>query len=115
LGERGINLSGGQKQRVGLARAFISDAPILCLDDTLSALDAETETTVIRNLREHMAGIALVIVSHRYSAVRDCSEIIYLDQGVIVERGTHEELVALGGAYAAIWRRQQLVNALESA
>jgi len=115
LGERGINLSGGQKQRVGLARAFLADAPILCLDDTLSALDAETESQVIHHLRENLSGTALIIVSHRYSAVRECDEILYLDNGTIVERGTHDELVAAGGAYSAIWRRQQIVDALASA
>ncbi len=115
LGERGINLSGGQRQRVGLARAFISDAPILCLDDTLSALDAETEAQVIHNLREHLSGTSLVVVSHRYSAVRECDEILYLENGAVKERGNHETLVALGGSYAAIWQRQQLVDALASA
>lgn len=115
LGERGINLSGGQRQRVGLARAFISDAPILCLDDTLSALDAETEAQVIHNLREHLSGTSLVVVSHRYSAVRECDEILYLENGAVKERGNHESLVALGGSYASIWRRQQLADALASA
>jgi ATP-binding cassette, subfamily B, multidrug efflux pump len=115
LGERGINLSGGQKQRVGLARAFLSDAPILCLDDTLSALDAETEAQVIHNLRTHLTGTALVVVSHRYSAVRDCDEIVYLENGTIKERGSHDHLVALGGSYASIWQRQQLADALASA
>jgi ATP-binding cassette, subfamily B, multidrug efflux pump len=115
LGERGINLSGGQRQRVGLARAFLSDAPILCLDDTLSALDAETESLVIDNLRRHLSGIALVVVSHRYSAVRECDEIVYLENGSVKERGTHDELVARGGAYAAVWKRQQLADALASA
>lgn len=114
LGERGINLSGGQRQRVGLARAFLADAPILCLDDTLSALDAETESLVIGNLRKHLSGMALVIVSHRYSAVRDCDEILYLENGKVKERGTHDALVAQGGAYAAVWKRQQLAEALAS-
>ena len=113
LGEKGINLSGGQRQRVGLARALLADAPVLGLDDTLSALDTETESVVLDNLRRHFAGRTLIIISHRYSAVRACDNIVYLAEGRILEQGTHAELLRLGGAYAAVWERQKLSSALE--
>lgn len=113
LGEKGINLSGGQRQRVGLARALMSPAPILCLDDTLSALDAETEEVVLGHLRSLFRTRSLVIVAHRYSAVRDCDEILYLEHGRVLERGTHDELVRKGGAYAAVWEKQRISASLE--
>ena len=113
LGEKGINLSGGQRQRVGLARALMANAPVIGLDDTLSALDTETETLVLEQLRNRFVGRTLVIVSHRYSAIMHCDHIVYLSHGKILEQGTHAELLRLGGAYASVWEKQRLSTALE--
>lgn len=113
LGEKGINLSGGQRQRVGLARALLANSPVLGLDDTLSALDTETETLVLEQLRKRFEGRTVLIVSHRYSAVMGCDNIIFLADGKILEQGTHAELLRLGGAYAAVWEKQRLSSALE--
>jgi ATP-binding cassette subfamily B multidrug efflux pump len=113
LGEKGINLSGGQRQRVGLARALLANPSVLGLDDTLSALDTETESLVLEQLRKHFAGRTVLIVSHRYSAVMGCDKIIFLSDGKILEQGTHAELLRKGGAYAAVWEKQRLSSALE--
>ncbi len=113
LGEKGINLSGGQRQRVGLARALAAGSPVLCLDDTLSALDTETENVILTNLREHFAEQTLILISHRLSAVSHCSTIIFLQDGKIVEQGKHAELLALNGQYAEIWEKQKLSRSLE--
>ncbi|MEP6743885.1 MAG: ABC transporter ATP-binding protein [Gemmatimonadota bacterium] len=114
LGERGINLSGGQKQRTAIARALAKDAPIFLLDDALSAVDAQTEAAILTNLRSALAGKTTVIVSHRLAAVKDASRIIVLDEGRIVEEGTHAELIRREGKYWELIRRQQLEEALES-
>ncbi|MEO7423600.1 MAG: ATP-binding cassette domain-containing protein, partial [Fibrobacteria bacterium] len=113
LGEKGINLSGGQRQRVGLARALLANSPVLGLDDTLSALDTETEALVLEQLRKRFLGRTVLIVSHRYSAVMGCDNIIFLADGKILEQGTHAELLRLGGAYAAVWEKQRLSSALD--
>ncbi len=113
LGEKGINLSGGQRQRVGLARALIADPQILILDDTLSAVDTETEHEILHNLKNHVSDLTTVIISHKYSSVIECDEIIYLDQGEIVERGTHSSLLKLDGYYADNYRQQILSHDLE--
>ena len=113
LGERGINLSGGQKQRVALARALARRPAIVLLDDALSAVDTHTEAAILHALRTELAGRTAVIASHRVSAVRDASWIIVLDEGRVVEQGRHHELLALGGRYWALLRRQQLVDAIE--
>jgi ATP-binding cassette subfamily B multidrug efflux pump len=113
LGEKGINLSGGQRQRVGLARAMMANAPVLGLDDTLSALDTETETLVLDHIRRRFGGHTLLVISHRYSAVKHCDNIIFLSGGRIVEQGTHAELLSLGGMYANVWEKQKLSSALE--
>lgn len=113
LGEKGINLSGGQKQRVGLSRALIADNPILILDDTLSALDTETEAQVLKNLKSLKDQFTTIVISHRYSSVCELDEIIVLDEGQIIERGTHEDLLKLQGAYADTWEKQQISSDLE--
>jgi ATP-binding cassette, subfamily B, multidrug efflux pump len=113
LGERGINLSGGQKQRAAIARALAQDPPIFVLDDALSAVDAQTEAKILRALRGALEGRTSIIVSHRLAAVRDADAILVLDDGQIVERGTHSELIAAGGRYWELLRRQQLEEELD--
>jgi ATP-binding cassette subfamily B protein len=112
LGERGINLSGGQKQRATLARAVARDPSILILDDALSAVDTHTETAILADLREVMEGRTSFIISHRVSAVMHADLILVLDEGEIVERGRHEELLAREGTYATLLRRQLLEESL---
>jgi ATP-binding cassette subfamily B protein len=113
LGERGINLSGGQKQRLALARALARRPRLVLLDDALSAVDTHTEAEILRGLRGALAGRTAVIASHRISAVRDASWIIVLDGGIVVEQGVHDVLIAAGGRYSALLRRQQLEESLE--
>ncbi|MBW3553671.1 MAG: ABC transporter ATP-binding protein/permease [Gemmatimonadetes bacterium] len=113
LGERGINLSGGQRQRTTLARALARDPRILILDDSLSAVDTQTERRILHGLRDVLKGRTSLIVSHRVTAVMDADLILVLDEGQIVERGTHEALIRAGGVYAALLRRQLLEEGLE--
>jgi ATP-binding cassette subfamily B protein len=113
IGERGITLSGGQKQRTAIARALIRDPLILILDDALSAVDTSTEERILRALREIRKGRTALIVSHRVSSVKDADQIVVLDNGRIVERGTHESLLAHDGYYADLYRRQTIEEELE--
>jgi ATP-binding cassette subfamily B multidrug efflux pump len=104
VGERGVTLSGGQRQRTSLARAFYRDARILILDDTLSAVDHDTEMRLIGVIFERSAGQTAVIVSHRVSVLRHTDHILVLDEGAVVESGTHDTLLAQGGVYASEWQ-----------
>jgi ATP-binding cassette subfamily B protein len=113
LGERGINLSGGQKQRAALARAVARDAPVLVLDDALSAVDTHTEYEILEGLRGVLAGRTSVIVSHRVTAVMHADLILVLDGGRVAEQGTHEALLRAGGVYAALQRRQLLAEEVD--
>jgi ATP-binding cassette subfamily B protein len=106
VGERGITLSGGQRQRVALARALAADPQILILDDSLSSVDAETERDILARLRPILAGRTSILVSHRVAAVKDASQILVIAGGRVAERGTHGQLLAAGGLYAALYHEQ---------
>lgn len=114
VGERGITLSGGQKQRTAIARAVMRNPRILILDDSLSAVDTYTEEKILGGLRDVRATRTTIIVSHRISTVRDADLICVLHEGAIIERGTHEELIKLGGEYADLYERQLLEEELEA-
>lgn len=107
LGERGITLSGGQRQRTSLARGFLKNAPILILDDSVSAVDAVTETDIIDNLRTERRNKTTIIIAHRISAIKHADEIVVLDKGSVVQRGTHEQLLAQKGIYASLYAIQE--------
>jgi ATP-binding cassette, subfamily B, multidrug efflux pump len=108
VGEKGVSLSGGQKQRVSIARALIKNPEILILDDSLSAVDAKTEAKIIENIQNERAGKTTIIATHRLSGIQHAEHIIVIDNGEVVEEGTHESLVALGGWYKEQYDRQQL-------
>lgn len=114
VGERGITMSGGQRQRTAIARAVLRDAPVLLLDDCLSAVDTHTEEAILRELQPEMRRRTTLLVSHRVSTVRDADEILVFERGAIVERGRHDELLAAGGRYAALHRAQQLREEIEA-
>ncbi len=115
VGERGVTLSGGQKQRVAIARAVLGAPSILILDDCLSAVDANTEEEILRDLKSIMKQRTSIIVSHRISAVKDADEIIVLDEGRIIEHGTHAALLEFGGFYHTLHRKQLLTEQIEEA
>ncbi len=114
VGERGITLSGGQKQRTSIARAVLREPRILMLDDALSAVDTETEELILSRLRKQMRDRTSILIAHRISTVKDADQIVVMDDGIIVERGTHESLLAHKGEYARIYERQLLEAELES-
>jgi len=115
VGERGVTLSGGQRQRTAIARAVIRDPRILILDDSLSAVDTQTEEKILGQLRGVMRGRTTVLIAHRTSTVRDADQIVVIKDGGIVERGTHDELMAGGGYYADLYQKQLLEEELERA
>jgi ATP-binding cassette, subfamily B, multidrug efflux pump len=115
VGERGITLSGGQKQRTALARALAVEPRILVLDDALASVDTETEEQILDGLRDVRAGRTTFLVSHRVSTVKDADLIVVLKDGRIVEQGSHEALLARGGFYADLNRRQLLEREVETA
>ena len=106
VGERGLKLSGGEKQRIGIARTILKDSPILLLDEATSSLDYSTEKKVLDNLRRKKRNTAMIIISHRLSAITDVDRIVVLKAGEIVEEGSHNELLALNGIYNSLWQNQ---------
>lgn len=110
IGERGVTLSGGQKQRAGIARAIAKDPLILILDDSLSSVDTHTEAAILARLRGVMRDRTSIVIAHRISTIKDLDQIVVLDEGRLVERGSHLDLLALGGLYASMYRRQLLAE-----
>jgi ATP-binding cassette subfamily B protein len=114
VGERGITLSGGQKQRTSIARALIQDPRVLIFDDALSAVDTATERNILHSLRQRQGSHTLVIVSHRLSAVQEADLILVMERGEVVQRGTHDELVAQDGLYADLHEKQMLEEEIQA-
>jgi len=106
VGERGIKLSGGQRQRIAIARMFLKDAPILLLDEATSALDSEVESAIQENLDELMAGKTVIAIAHRLSTIAAMDRLIVMQNGSVIEEGSHETLVKSDGVYATLWSRQ---------
>jgi len=106
IGERGIGISGGQKQRISIARGFLKNAPIFILDDSTSALDVNTERELLKEIYEKYSEKTLIITAHRFSSVKDCDEILYMKEGRIEERGSFDELMALNGSFARVYKIQ---------
>jgi len=113
VGERGVQLSGGQKQRLALARALLDAPKVLVLDDPLSAVDARTEERILAAIDRAAEGRTLVLVTHRIAAARRADRTLVLDRGRVVEAGTHDELLALGGHYARLAERQRLEREID--
>jgi ATP-binding cassette subfamily B protein len=113
LGERGVNLSGGQKQRISLARALASERPFLLLDDCTSAVDTETEKEILKSIRSESEPRTCIIVSHRMVSLQNADMIVYLENGRVIESGSHSDLLTKNGRYAANWKRQRLKDELE--
>ena len=107
VGERGLGISGGQKQRISIARAFLKNAPVFVMDDSTSALDVNTERTLLKNIHDNFSEKTVIITAHRFSSVVDCDEILYMKDGEITERGTFKELMELDGSFAHVYRVQQ--------
>ena len=106
VGERGVKLSGGQRQRVAIARVLLKDAPILILDEATSALDSEVEAAIQEQLVNLMSGKTVIAIAHRLSTIAAMDRLIIMDEGRIVEQGSHAELLRRGGLYAELWARQ---------
>ena len=113
LGERGVNLSGGQKQRISISRAIIKDPKVLILDDSLSAVDTNTEENILRYLKDEMKNRTSIIIAHRISTIKDADQIIVMDKGEIIQRGTHEKLIKEEGLYRELYEKQQLSDQLD--
>jgi ATP-binding cassette subfamily B protein len=115
VGERGITLSGGQRQRAAIARLLVYDTPFLILDDSLSAVDLKTEERILAHLRERLAGRTVLLITHRIATASEADHVYVMDQGSILEQGTHEELLESGGLYARLAEIQKLSDDLEVA
>ena len=110
LGERGAKISGGERQRIAVARAFLRDAPILILDEPTSSIDSRTESVILDALDRLMEGRTTIVIAHRLSTIRSVDEILVMDEGRLVQRGTHEELVDEPGLYRELWEAQTRVR-----
>jgi ATP-binding cassette subfamily B protein len=114
VGERGVTLSGGQKQRTAIARALMKDAEILILDDSLSAVDTDTEARILSALQELRRGKTTILIAHRVSTVQNADQILLLEDGICAEHGSHQELLQMDGHYARLYEQQQLEQQLQA-